>query len=164
MNEKMRVLVVSDTHRRNENLLKILEKPARIDMIIHAGDGEEEIEFLRRTQAFAVAGVKGNCDWGRSDIPAEMTFELYGRKIFVTHGHRYAVKDGTDLILFKAKKENADIAIFGHTHRPLLEERDGVTILNPGSLSEPRQEDRVPTYAVLEIERTGAFRIKIERV
>jgi len=40
--------------------------------------------------------------------------------------------------------------MFGHTHRPYFEERDGITVLNPGSLSFPRQEGRKSSYMILE--------------
>ena len=48
-----------------------------------------------------------------------------------------------------------DIAMFGHTHRPYLEEVDGITLLNPGSLSYPRQEGRMPSYMIMDLADDG---------
>ena len=72
------------------------------------------------------------------------------RGIFLTHGHRYGVKLGRQELAAAADRLGAKIAVYGHTHIPLVEERYGVITLCPGSVSEPRQENRRPTYGVLE--------------
>ena len=55
----------------------------------------------------------------------------------------------------EARARNFDIAMFGHTHRPYLEQERDVTVLNPGSMSYPRQEGRKPSYMVMEIDGNG---------
>lgn len=45
--------------------------------------------------------------------------------------------------------------MFGHTHKPCLDMRKGITVLNPGSLSFPRQDGRRPSYMLMEIDREG---------
>ena len=45
--------------------------------------------------------------------------------------------------------------MFGHTHRPLLEIGRDVTLLNPGSLSYPRQEGRRPSFIIMELDSQG---------
>ena len=45
--------------------------------------------------------------------------------------------------------------MFGHTHRPYLSQEEGLTVLNPGSLSFPRQDGRKPTYMLMEIDENG---------
>ena len=50
----------------------------------------------------------------------------------------------------KGLQEMRTFIMFGHTHRPYFEERDGITVLNPGSLSFPRQEGRKSSYMILE--------------
>lgn len=59
---------------------------------------------------------------------------------------------GTSKIEEEAKSRGCDIAIFGHTHRPLIEKHDGFLCINPGSLSFPRQENRRPSYVIMEID------------
>ena len=58
----------------------------------------------------------------------------------------------------EALDRECDIAMYGHTHRPFLEERGGITILNPGSLSYPRQEGRKPSYMIMYMEEDGSVR------
>lgn len=98
--------------------------------------------------------VRGNCDWS-GDYPQERIVEFGGERIFLTHGHRYNVRAGVTELASAAAKAGAGIAVFGHTHIPLAEERYGVILLNPGSITEPRQEVRKPTYLVLEKEPGG---------
>ncbi len=45
--------------------------------------------------------------------------------------------------------------MFGHTHRPFFLQKDGMTILNPGSLSFPRQEGRRGSYMIMEVDGDG---------
>ncbi len=55
----------------------------------------------------------------------------------------------------EARDRGAQIAMFGHTHKPCLDMRKGITVLNPGSLSFPRQDGRRPSYMLMEIDREG---------
>lgn len=56
----------------------------------------------------------------------------------LTHGHYYNVSLGVETLREEAIERGCDIAMYGHTHRPYLEQGGKVTILNPGSLSYPR--------------------------
>ena len=71
---------------------------------------------------------------------------------------------GTARIRREAEDRNIDIAMFGHTHRPILEQEDGVTVLNPGSISYPRQEGRAPSYIVMELDETGEASFSVEYI
>ena len=73
-------------------------------------------------------------------------------KVLLTHGHRYRVHHGTEEIKDWARANGADIVMFGHTHRPVIE-MDDVIAVNPGSISQPRQENRRPSYMVMEIDK-----------
>ena len=55
----------------------------------------------------------------------------------------------------QAYARGVDIVMFGHTHRPHLEIGEHLTVLNPGSLSYPRQEGRLPSYIIMEIDGRG---------
>ena len=48
-----------------------------------------------------------------------------------------------------------DIVMFGHTHRPLIDIHEDITLINPGSISYPRQEGKKPTYITMEIDENG---------
>ena len=137
----MNILVFSDTHRRKDLIEEILlRKRAVTDLVIHLGDNYRDIADIRdKFPDIAFLGVRGNCDLLQSpDYPEESCITLEGHTIFFTHGHMFDVKRSVSLLVHKAKKKNADIALFGHTHKKHRSEVDGVLVINPGSLSEPR--------------------------
>lgn len=150
----MRILVVSDTHGRNENLYELLNKEKNIDYFVHCGDGEGVEDFIEGFTKAQTVMVRGNCDYC-SPLPIEDSFTVCGRKILVTHGHFYAVKSGFDKLISKAQETGADVVLYGHSHIPDYSYHCGVHLLNPGSLSEPRQVGRRHTYAIIEIDKDG---------
>ena len=151
----MKVLVVSDTHGREQNLAEALEQTGHIDQLIHLGDVEGGAEHIRELAGDAPAAIiAGNNDFF-CDLPNERIFTIGGHRIFMTHGHGYFVHSGTLYLKREARKKGADIVMFGHTHKPYMEEDNELLVLNPGSLSLPRQEGHRPTYIVMEIADDG---------
>ena len=151
----MKVLIVSDTHGREQNLAEALEQSGPIDQLIHLGDVEGGAEHIRELAGDAPAAIiAGNNDFF-CDLPNERIFTLGGHRIFMTHGHGYFVHSGTLYLKREARKKGADIVMFGHTHKPYMEEDNELLVLNPGSLSLPRQEGHRPTYIVMEIADDG---------
>lgn len=159
----MRILVVSDTHRYNNNLYKVIESLGKLDMVIHCGDAEGTEEQIRAKLNCPMCIVEGNNDY-YSNLPKEAFFEAEGKKIYVTHGHYHHVNMGTERLISEAQKKGADIVIFGHTHCPKMEKKDGIVVLNPGSISYPRQMDRKPTYIVIESDNNGNMRYTLNYV
>lgn len=152
----MKILIVSDTHRRDGNLQDVIEKTAPFDMLIHLGDAEgseERIEAWCKEQNAdcKVHIVLGNNDFF-SNLDREKEIQIGPFKAFLTHGHFYSVSVGTERLADEAKDRKVNIAMFGHTHKPYLDTRGGVTILNPGSLSFPRQDGRRPSFMIMEID------------
>ena len=151
----MKVLIVSDTHGREQNLAEALEQTGPIDQLIHLGDVEGGAEHIRELAGDAPAAIiAGNNDFF-CDLPNERIFTLGGHRIFMTHGHGYFVHSGTLYLKREARKKGADIVMFGHTHKPYMEVDNELLVLNPGSLSLPRQEGHRPTYIVMEIADDG---------
>ena len=155
----MKILIVSDTHRRDGNLQTVIEKTAPFDMLIHLGDAEgseDRIETWCREQNenCQVHMILGNNDFF-SRLPREEEFDIGKYHVFITHGHYYYVSMDVDTIIEEARSRNADIVMFGHTHKPYFSQKDGLTVLNPGSLSYPRQDGRKPSYMVMEIDEEG---------
>jgi hypothetical protein len=150
----MKVLIVSDTHKHHENLELVLSRIKPIDCMIHLGDAEGYEDYIRSICECPLYIVQGNCDWF-SNLDREMNVMLGRHNIFMTHGHYYYVTVNRNIIMDEARARGSDIVMYGHTHVPLLEYRDGLTILNPGSLSFPRQEGRKPSYAMMEIDKDG---------
>jgi putative phosphoesterase len=129
------------------------------DVVVHCGDSRDEIDEIRMEfpdkQYYC---VKGNCDFG-SMIPLTEEFTLEGVRFLACHGHMYNVKYGLMNLLLAAKERQADIALFGHTHRQNLTENWGVTLLNPGSAG----RGWYPGYAVLTI-RDGRFKAELRTI
>ena len=156
----MRILIVSDTHGKHRNLDRALETAGKIDMFIHLGDvegGEDYIDAVVDCEKHIVAG---NNDFF-SDLPREEEFYIGSKKAFITHGHNYYVSMTKEQIREEGKARQADIVMFGHTHQPYLEEKDGITVINPGSLSYPRQAGRQPSYMIMEMDAEGAMKDEV---
>lgn len=157
----MKILIVSDTHGKNLNLERVLEYVPPIDLLIHLGDIEGSEDFIEAIAPCPVEMVSGNNDFF-SSLPKEKVIYLGQRhKALISHGHYYYVNFGTSRIMEEAKSRGCDIAIFGHTHRPLIEKDDDFLCINPGSLSFPRQENRRPSYAIMEIDDKDEIRVVI---
>ena len=161
----MKILIVSDTHRRNGNLQEVIEQTAPFDMLIHLGDGEGSEELitswcLEQNQNCEVHMVLGNNDFF-SCLDREKEISIGPYRAFLTHGHFYSVSVGPERLEEEARSRGVDIAMFGHTHKPFLEDRNGITVLNPGSLSFPRQEGRRPSYMSMEVDGSGKASFQI---
>ena len=145
----MRVGVISDTH----GLLRpeVFEVFKAVDHILHAGDvGKPEI--LIELEAIApVTAVYGNVDGPelRARLPQVAEIELDGFAIVVTHGDQFG--SPTPAKLHDAFPK-AEIIVYGHTHKPLLELVDRtVTVMNPGGAGHPRFNLK-PSVGIMELE------------
>lgn len=156
----MKILIVSDTHGEDENLDRVLLRETPFDMLIHCGDVEGREEYLEMAADCPVYMVAGNCDY-YSDLPSEVTITIGKHRVFVTHGHGYSVSWDLDKLISAAISRNCDTVLFGHIHRPMVENIDEVFCVNPGSLVYPRQNDRRPTYAVMELLDDGRLHAEI---
>lgn len=159
----MRVLIVSDTHGRHDGLEKALEKAGKIDYLVHLGDTEGGEHYIEAVAGCPVYIVAGNNDFF-SDMLQEMEIYFGKKKAFITHGHYYYVTLGPERILEEGLSRDADIIMFGHTHRPYLETVGDVTILNPGSLSYPRQEGRKGSFIIMEMDEEGNTSFEIQYI
>ena len=126
----------------------------KVDIVLHLGDDSEDVKKIEQITGMEVYAVAGNCDKNPKDIPEELVLEIRRKKFFLTHGHNYNVNNGIDKIVEKAKEVGADYALFGHTHVHLRERVDGITVLNPGSTTMPRQGDTKGYYIVNLIEKS----------
>ncbi len=143
----MRVGVISDTH----GLLRpeALSALQGAEHILHAGDvGDPAILDALRAIA-PVTAIRGNIDEGGpcGHLPPTELIDLNGRSIYMLH----------DVKKLDLNPEAAGISavIFGHSHKPLVEQRRGVLFLNPGSAG-PRRFELPVTIAWLRIDAKGA--------
>lgn len=148
----MRALIISDTHRNLSNVYKVINSISNmIDCVIHCGDVVDDADALRAGYSnLKIYNVRGNCDYG-STVPDEDIFVIDGKRFFVTHGDLYGVNWGIDRICYRAAEVEADVCLYGHTHIPLVENYNGIVIMNPGSLSSPRGNSTY-SYGIVKIE------------
>lgn len=159
----MKILIVSDTHRYHDNYLRVLERVAPVDMVIHCGDIEGGEYVIAQSAACPVQMVQGNNDFF-SDLPREKEFQVARYKVWLTHGHTYGVSVGNNLIKAEAIDKGVDIVMFGHSHKPVVDIDDDIIAINPGSLTYPRQEGRRPSFIIMEIDKNGEAHFTINYV
>ncbi len=148
----MKLIVLSDTHLKTgeipPKLQSILED---CDLIVHAGD----FSTVEAYEAFNASGklkaVSGNADTFelRKLLPERLKFEVEGVKIGVIHEGGLSVMD-TTAQGYLAKEMGVDVLIFGHLHRPLIEQKD-VMLVCPGSPTKPRMSN--PSVVELIIDK-----------
>ncbi|MBQ9945338.1 MAG: metallophosphoesterase [Clostridia bacterium] len=142
----MKILIISDTHGFSSLLEAVLKKERGCDAVIHLGDGGADMFAMREyinTKPFYQ--IKGNCDMQCYDFTLRVISFFDSVKFFACHGHTHNVKTDRLALYYAAKSEGCSLALYGHTHIPLTEEYDGVTVFNPGSISNG-------SYGILETE------------
>lgn len=149
----MKTLVFSDSHGSEQGMIDAIEENKDANAIVFLGDGERDFEEALAACDIAPYGtgasirivqVCGNCD-RYSMEPVTVTMEFGGVRFLITHGHDQNVKFGYARLLQEARRKDCRVALFGHTHFQCLEKKDGVVLLNPGSIRSGR-------YAVLTID------------
>ena len=133
----MKIVVLSDTHRAVHPALDaVLEQ--RPDAVIHLGDCVCDADDIAAAfPQLPLYSVAGNNDFGTS-APLCRVIELSGARLYLTHGHMENVGQDLQRLYYKALENDCIGALFGHTHRGVFTEIDGVYLMNPGSLSRPR--------------------------
>lgn len=157
----MKILIVSDTHGRHSNLDEVLEREGAIDMLLHLGDIEGEECYIEEIAQWPYHMIAGNNDIF-SHLSKDKEVKIGKYKIWMTHGHNYMVNMNTERLRWAATARDVDIVLFGHTHRPYLDVDGKPMVVNPGSISYPRQEGRKPSYMVLNIGADGQAKFELK--
>jgi uncharacterized protein len=148
----LRVALIADTHlprgnarvrRAERGATRFLAKPCiealkAADLIVHAGDLSTPSVLAELRELGPVAAVHGNVDSPelRRELPEAISLELENVVLGVIHD---AGPSKGRLERLRARFPEADAVVFGHSHMPLHEERDGFQIFNPGSPTERRR-------------------------
>ncbi len=159
----IKVVIISDSHGNLNNVRKIMGKEHNVSRVIHLGDLIGQEMQLKEICGCEISFVKGNCDYNAAH-PLFDVLEIGNNRIFITHGHHYGVNFGIDRLCYAAKENQCNIAMYGHTHIPDNSVYGGVIIVNPGSVSQPRQLNHKPTYALMKIDDKGKTDIRIQYV
>lgn len=149
----MKILVIGDTHGKLNKVRDIYPKLTNIDLIVHTGDYFKDGEALGKEFGVPFVAVKGNCDGSTSDSDFEIVKTEYG-DILVTHGHMDQVDYKLISLMYKAMEHNCKAVFFGHTHRSLVDESNGIYFVNPGSLTRPR-DGSDGSYAIVRTTETS---------
>ena len=145
----MRLGIIADTH----GLLRpeVFDVFAEVDLILHAGD-IGSLDLLTELETLApVLAVYGNCDGGeiRARVPQVVERRIEGLDVVLTHGDQLGSPSPAGLHRLWPE---ADVIIFGHTHRPLLTTIDVVrTVMNPGGAGH-RRFDLPASVGIMELE------------
>jgi len=139
--------LISDTH----GLVRpgIHDALTGVELILHAGDvgGSTILDELRLIAP--VRAVFGNTDPpGEPGLESEIALEVGGLRVHVSHGHEVGSPTPAKL----AARYDADVVIYGHTHRPLVTRHDGRLFVNPGAAG-PRRFNISPKVGRLIIAR-----------
>lgn len=136
----MLIGVVSDTHRDYYMIQTAMEYLKYSDLIIHLGDNVQDVEIMAENYKGRIISVRGNCDFSVME-PSEKIEMIENKKFLVTHGHTYDVKYSLNSLKFKAKDIGAEVALYGHTHIPMIDFEEGIWYINPGSAAFSRRGD-----------------------
>lgn len=146
-----KLLVLSDSHNHNTVIERILRAEKDMDALIFLGDGLRDLELaLTRFPRLRAYSVAGNCDYGALE-PQDGLAAFDEVVIFYTHGHMYGAKYDLDTLTEAAAARGAQVALFGHTHQALAEQRGDVFLFNPGSCG--RCYSGPDTYGVLTLDK-----------
>lgn len=165
--------LVADTHvpdrrqRLHPGVLAAFER-AGVSMILHAGDICVPRVLRQLEEVAPVLAVRGNRDWfGFGELPMQRIIEFGGKRIGLTHGHggwrrylgdkaRYLLRgpQSFEVALRRSLSlvEDVDVLVFGHNHEPVVQDVDGVLVINPGSACCQALPDKPPTVALLHID------------
>jgi len=152
----LKILALSDSHGDTKLMYEILEMLGdKIQMVLFLGDCIDDIiDYTYICGDMPVHYAAGNCERFYFE-PFDDEIEAGGKKVFITHGHKYGVKGGHGVIVKEAKARGADICLFGHSHWPEIFEESGIFFMNPGSIAFPRGISRFPTYGIIDIDEDG---------
>ena len=132
---KATVAVISDSHGNFDAMYRLLQLIPAPDALLYLGDGYNDFEDLQAVfPQIPMVGVPGNCDPDCMEKTVK-TFEIAGKRIFLTHGNEHYVKVTMGPLCKAAIAENAQIALYGHSHIPVVfREPTGLLIMNPGAV------------------------------
>ena len=149
----MRIAVLSDTHLREGKSLPrfVWEHLTQIDMIVHAGDLTHMGLLEELTCIAPVRAVRGNCDGWDVSLPDRDIIECGVWKIGLVHGNAGKGNSTPDRAYAEFKETPVDVIVFGHSHTPFKELRNGILLFNPGSPTDKRREPQY-SFGLLEIQ------------
>lgn len=163
----MKYLIVSDSHgiykKLMEVIVKVSTKDSPITAMFHVGDLGCSLSRMEEIAECPVYAVSGNCDFS-DELDDEKIAIIEGHRIAMCHGHRHGVKNNLELLITWGMRQEVEMIMFGHTHIPVLLYEQGMTLVNPGSISMPRQEPYRVSYTIMEIDNNNEIHFTMNYV
>lgn len=143
----MKLAILSDTH----GLLRpeVVGHLKQADAILHGGDinRQEIVDELRQYAPLSIVRGNNDKDWAQ-EIPHDLTVTLEGVTFYLVHNKKEVPNN----------LAGVDVVVFGHSHKYVQEEKDGVLWLNPGSCG-PRRFHQEITMMMAEI-KNGKLQVE----
>lgn len=157
----VRIIVIGDTHILDFNELpqKMLKAILSADWVIHVGDytSKNVLNGLINLKGHQFIGVHGNADplSIMNQVLEKEIIEVNGKKIGITHPAVGGTYENTKMkILRKFKDDDVDAIIYGHTHDPIIEDFNGIMLINPGKGYLEKEYFGSPTsFAILTLDK-----------
>lgn len=163
-------MVISDTHGYLKAAVRAWREHGPWDQVVHLGDGLGDAVALAVEIRADLLAVRGNNEGpAAADTEDELFFEADGTRFYATHGHLFGLTawGGPDLetqlttLAERARDGGAEVALFGHTHQPMVRQVAGVLLVNPGAMS---LGDRRQTFAEVRAEGPGQVSARIVEI
>jgi putative phosphoesterase len=156
LSSKMKIGLISDTHRNIVNLDKAIKKLKEIgvDKIIHLGDNYTDIDEIGETEILRVPGVFSE-SYQDPEIPNRIVCFFSGWRVLISHtisSHPNDLKNDLKPEEYIQGKK-IDVVLYGHTHIPDIK-KENVIYVNPGHLKDEDKKGYPPTFALLELTET----------
>ena len=142
--------VFSDVHGNYDNVKKLYGDFTASNHVVFLGDGYRDVQDANFEFYDKFIGVQGNCDIGCL-YRKEVIFQVESVTVLAVHGDLFGVKVSTKRLVEYAKKRGASLVLYGHTHIKDYKVVDGITLVNPGTLSNYGTEK---TFAFITIENS----------
>lgn len=144
---------MSDSHGSVKFVDQLIEwfNKHEVDKIIHLGDDWEDV--IEYTEVIKVPGIFSEL-YKDPKIPNRLIFELEGWNVLLTHTREANENDlSTDLKPEEViKNKEANVILYGHTHVPIIERKDGIIYINPGHLKPLDKKGYPPTFGIVEFQ------------
>jgi uncharacterized protein len=151
-----KIMVISDTHEDMATIRMLPDyvKEVGVDMVIHLGDYYNDADLLEQ-EGYSLIKVPGTWDphYYDRDVPNRKFIDVAGWRIFLTHTPESHYNDLEDDLKPEAIMHGgeADIFLYGHTHRAEIKRRKGIILINPGHMSCDEHRGCPLTFALLNI-------------
>lgn len=149
----MYLVVISDSHGRNEVFNQLREMYPTASAYLHCGDSE-----CPASELDGFVSIQGNNDL-HYDYPKQIILNLDGVRVLLIHGHQYPMYSVAEKLIGKAIELSCTLVLYGHTHVYKVTRYDDIVLVNPGSIYYNRDGSE-PSYALVTIENG---RIEVER-